>query len=228
MKNILLSAFLIIACVMGMKAQKFMYVVDVDGTEAAFSINNLQQLTFPGDSMMVELSDGEKTSFAFAEMAEFGFRQFGIVDDSGDDGSGDDGSDDDGSGDDGSGDDGSGDDGSGDDGSGDDGSGDDGSGDDGSGDDSQTGIDSYSLADASLYPNPVNGTLHVDFSGIDYAGNVMIKVIDLQGRTVLSRESMVNGGQSRIAIDVNNLSSGFYLCRIEINGAQSQVTFIKQ
>ncbi len=198
MKNILLGMFLVFACAMGTNAQKFMYVVDVNGEETAFSINTLQQLTFPGDSMMIELSDGEKTSFAFADMAEFGFRQFGILDDSGDDGSGDDGS------------------------------GDDGSGDDGSGDDSQTGIDSYSLADASLYPNPVTSTLHVDFSNIDYAGNVMIKVIDLQGRTVLSRESMVNGGQSRIAMDVNNLSSGFYLCRINVNGVQSQVKFIKQ
>jgi hypothetical protein len=78
------------------------------------------------------------------------------------------------------------------------------------------------------YPNPFNPVTRIGYA-LPRAGKVRLAVVDLRGRKVLD---LVNGlhqpaGRYEVVMDGRELSSGIYLCRIQIsydNGARDGYT----
>jgi len=64
-----------------------------------------------------------------------------------------------------------------------------------------------------LFPNPVNETLHIRYSG-DPIKNGRLEIVDMTGKSVILREMKgIRSGQ-QIPVDVSSLKKGIYLCKI--------------
>lgn len=172
MKKYLLSAFLLlILSAAGVNAQKFMFVTDVDGEETVFSMSKVKLMTFPNDTMLVELKSGEETGFTFDQMSTIGFREEMFLNE----------------------------------------------------------ISEFKQQRAiSLYPNPVSSELNVDLSDLNLSGKIQVRLIDLQGRVLLSKSYSKSHGNSSVRFDVSQLSAGIYICQVSNSITRSQMKFIKQ
>jgi len=172
MRNFLLSVFLLLLIsVTGVNAQKFMFVTDVDGEETVFSMSEVKLMTFPNDTMLVELISGEETDFTFDQMSTIGFREEMFLNE----------------------------------------------------------ISEFKQKTAiSLYPNPVSSELNVDLSDLNLSGNIQVRLIDLQGRVLLSKNYSESHGNSGVRFDVGHLSPGIYICQVSNSITRSQMKFIKQ
>lgn len=62
----------------------------------------------------------------------------------------------------------------------------------------------------SLYPNPANGIVHVDFFLNEYVDNAMLMVYDMHGRMVETRSFQDIFGQWNTTVDVSAWSAGMY------------------
>jgi PKD repeat protein len=71
------------------------------------------------------------------------------------------------------------------------------------------GLDDETLLDFSLYPNPVENWLNIDFN--ENMENVELEIMDMTGR-IVSRHHLID--EKLIKLDVRVLSSGFYVVRI--------------
>ncbi len=69
-------------------------------------------------------------------------------------------------------------------------------------------VDQPNEVEISVYPNPASEIININ--GLSGSDNIVVNIIDLQGRTVLSNR--VNGSNN--SIDINNLSPGHYLIQI--------------
>jgi hypothetical protein len=70
---------------------------------------------------------------------------------------------------------------------------------------------------SSLYPNPGNGNIQLKLQGV-VEGNVMVQVIDQQGRPIVSKQYGVqHTGEFKTPIVLNGLSKGTYVFRIMVN-----------
>lgn len=74
-------------------------------------------------------------------------------------------------------------------------------------------IDDFAFEGFKLYPNPSNGDFHLSFETVDYE-KAFIKISDVTGRTVFTREYRDVGNVFAENIVVNNISSGIYLLQI--------------
>lgn len=88
--------------------------------------------------------------------------------------------------------------------------------------DGTSGLQSIASSKMHLYPNPAQGTLNVDITGID-ARVARYTVYDLYGRSLLSG----NFQSSVQAIDIQSLSSGQYFLKITTENHEGFKTFIK-
>ncbi|MFQ6617458.1 MAG: T9SS type A sorting domain-containing protein, partial [Fidelibacterota bacterium] len=74
----------------------------------------------------------------------------------------------------------------------------------------------------SSFPNPFNNTTRIEYE-IPTAVNVRMEVFNILGQKV---DTLVNGpkmpGTYEIQFSVKNLSSGLYLCKLEIEGKQNK------
>ncbi|NQV73659.1 tandem-95 repeat protein [bacterium] len=70
------------------------------------------------------------------------------------------------------------------------------------------------------YPNPFNPSTTVSFD-LPVAADVEIQVVDLIGRTVMTvpRQSMSAGRNQRVQLNASSLTSGSYMYRVIVNGA---------
>ena len=75
-----------------------------------------------------------------------------------------------------------------------------------------------------VYPNPALDVLHI---GNDNLGNFInqIEIINLEGK-VIKKQTQTN--TSIAQIEVNNLSPGFYFCKISSNKSSQTIKFFKQ
>lgn len=76
---------------------------------------------------------------------------------------------------------------------------------------------------AFLYPNPVKNTLHIELEG--EATTSIVTVTDLNGRQV---RKMQLDGQTLLSLDVDDLSTGTYLLRIENKHGFASAMFVKE
>ena len=85
-----------------------------------------------------------------------------------------------------------------------------------------TGINkrSTSLLNASLYPNPTNGTTQLKLDGMK-AGSALVSVINTLGQVVYSKQSLLNEGTNAIQIDSQEFASGIYTVRIDANNSST-------
>lgn len=73
-----------------------------------------------------------------------------------------------------------------------------------------------------LYPNPVNNDLFIQLDGVE---DYVVEIIDINGAVVLR----ANNADSDITkMDVSNLTSGTYICRITANNHITEKSFVKQ
>ena len=70
------------------------------------------------------------------------------------------------------------------------------------------------------YPNPFNPSTTISFD-LPVAADVEIQVVDLIGRTVMTvpRQSMTAGRNQRVQLNASSLTSGSYMYRVIVNGA---------
>ena len=70
---------------------------------------------------------------------------------------------------------------------------------------------------SSLYPNPGNGTIQLKLQGV-IEGNVLVQVIDQQGRPVATKQYGVqHTGEFKTPIVLTDLSKGTYVLRVTVN-----------
>jgi uncharacterized repeat protein (TIGR01451 family) len=70
---------------------------------------------------------------------------------------------------------------------------------------------------SSLYPNPGNGNIQLKLQGV-IDGNVLVQVIDQQGRPIVNKQYGVqHTGEFKTPIVLSGLSKGAYVLRIMIN-----------
>jgi len=78
----------------------------------------------------------------------------------------------------------------------------------------------------SIYPNPVNELLNVQYKWSN-AENILIQIIDIQGKMLYQQKLIDHTGTNQISISVGNFPKGLYLFRL-INGEESEIKkFIK-
>lgn len=65
----------------------------------------------------------------------------------------------------------------------------------------------------SIYPNPARAEFALELSS-RIAGVAQVEVYDLRGRRVMSKEKFLSVGTNSVSMEVDDLSSGFYLLRM--------------
>jgi hypothetical protein len=73
------------------------------------------------------------------------------------------------------------------------------------------------LNNATLFPNPANETLHIDF-GQSVKGKTQVGIYNLVGAKV-SEKSFSNASNGLLSLDIQSLEAGIYLVKIEMNEA---------
>ncbi len=82
-------------------------------------------------------------------------------------------------------------------------------------------------ASISLYPNPANNLLYLSFNMQILSDAAVIKVIDITGREVLSKNSTVTNG-NLIPIDIGTLTQGIYFVKAITDQTTLVAKFIKE
>jgi hypothetical protein len=92
-----------------------------------------------------------------------------------------------------------------------------------------TNITEYSglMAGASLYPNPASNSLTLDFSS-KINGESQLQVFDGMGRSVYAEQLPVQKGENKHSFSIESLSAGLYFLRLQVDGGEFSVKFIKQ
>jgi hypothetical protein len=73
-----------------------------------------------------------------------------------------------------------------------------------------------------LYPNPVNNTLQIEYSGDNKTGYIL-EIHDIQGHRI--QQNLLRS--KTVSIDVTNLKAGVYLCHIQDQSGVTDTKFIK-
>ena len=76
---------------------------------------------------------------------------------------------------------------------------------------SSASIETLSVSEVSVYPNPATSVLNVAFEGLE--ANYTVSLLDLSGRAVATQNSDVNG-LAKISFDVSNIEAGSYIVSI--------------
>ena len=74
------------------------------------------------------------------------------------------------------------------------------------------------LAGISVYPNPVDNTLFVDFKGSIGEGKVAVRLLDMKGRVLIASDNTPVSGE-KISMDMTGIATGIYLVQISQNEA---------
>jgi PKD repeat protein len=77
------------------------------------------------------------------------------------------------------------------------------------------GVESFSVENLNVYPNPAEGFTTVSFDATS-GGTLMINVVDLNGRVVRNINNLeYNTGKNVYSIDVQGLSTGVYVLNVQ-------------
>ena len=78
-----------------------------------------------------------------------------------------------------------------------------------------------------MYPNPVSNNLYVKVN-LPSSGNVKIELMDITGKTLMSKTQRMEAGSNLSIENLGNLSSGVYFLSTEINGERQVQKLIKE
>lgn len=81
-----------------------------------------------------------------------------------------------------------------------------------------TGIDENGNTSVSLYPNPTNGYITIEFDGL--TGKVLLSIHSLHGQMVYSEEFENVTGLMQKQLDLSTLSRGVYMIKIQNSSSQ--------
>ncbi len=87
-----------------------------------------------------------------------------------------------------------------------------------------TGLEDARSMPVSIYPNPVNDELFINLN--DEFGSLTISVLDVSGKTILSR-TLDNYGSKQYVFPVQQLDEGFYLLKLQSQKGNVLLKFIK-
>jgi hypothetical protein len=82
------------------------------------------------------------------------------------------------------------------------------------------------LNEVIILPNPAQDQLALTFNGLQHT-QVVVAIIDLNGRVISSTNAQVNAGANRHVIDVSDLEAGIYLLRLTDGTRSSNHRFVK-
>ena len=78
-----------------------------------------------------------------------------------------------------------------------------------------------------VYPNPTDGELNIDIRGIDTDSENRVRIIDMNGRTLMSR--IIRGSGNVLTMDVGAFDAGVYVYEIfNTEGTLSRGRFVKK
>ena len=80
-----------------------------------------------------------------------------------------------------------------------------------------TGIDENNSVAVDVYPNPSTGVFNIELHG-NSNSSASLRVVDITGKTVLSRTNIVISGSRTETIDISKLANGNYNVIVENNG----------
>jgi hypothetical protein len=70
----------------------------------------------------------------------------------------------------------------------------------------------------TLYPNPTADMLYLDYEA-ETRQKTVIKILDLNGRTIINIVSFSNTGLNKASIDIKDLIAGQYVIQLYANDA---------
>jgi hypothetical protein len=77
-----------------------------------------------------------------------------------------------------------------------------------------------------LYPNPASEVLNIEFE-LKNTKKVNINIFDLYGRKISGGITRIYGnGDNELKFDISGINTGYYLCRIKINGNVYSKSFV--
>lgn len=82
------------------------------------------------------------------------------------------------------------------------------------------------LTQTALYPNPTAGNSQLVLSA-DRTSDAVIRVLDLNGKTVVELNQTIQAGIQTVNLDLNGLGSGVYFVQVSGEGFQSSEKLIK-
>jgi hypothetical protein len=76
----------------------------------------------------------------------------------------------------------------------------------------------------SIYPNPANDLLYVNYKSTNSSEKISYSVIDIYGRTIINHPEPTEGQQT---IDISALAEGVYFIRLTNSKTTTTTKFIK-
>jgi hypothetical protein len=77
----------------------------------------------------------------------------------------------------------------------------------------------------NLYPNPTKDVVHMEI--LDYHGKFAVSLVNMQGQVIQNAEFSTDG-EFNTSFDMQNLTPGLYLYRIEMNDKLHHFKIVKQ
>jgi len=74
--------------------------------------------------------------------------------------------------------------------------------------------------DFTVYPNPSHGDVNVSFNSPE-SQNVSVRIFDMVGKTILTREITVDEGTNKFNLDLADLTKGIYF--VELNSTSERL-----
>jgi hypothetical protein len=90
---------------------------------------------------------------------------------------------------------------------------------------SQT-VEAYNTLIASIYPNPSNGMININFSSLS-ENDFSLDLMDIYGKVQQSLTNLDINGQYSVSIDFRDLAKGVYFIRLNENGQSRTTKIIK-
>ncbi len=84
----------------------------------------------------------------------------------------------------------------------------------------------HSIADVSLFPNPVNEHLTIKYAAME-TQSIKLCVYDISGNEIINRNEETNVGQNSVEINTNSLRAGVYFVEIKNDNGSKKIKFIK-
>jgi len=82
------------------------------------------------------------------------------------------------------------------------------------------------LTQTALFPNPTAGTSQLVLSA-EKTNDAVIRVVDLNGKTVMELNQTIKAGIQTVSLDLNGLGAGVYFVQVSGTGFQSSQKLIK-
>ena len=78
-----------------------------------------------------------------------------------------------------------------------------------------------------MHPNPTSGDVHFTFDGLDENEDMSVRLVDLQGRELISIVAKPADVQSAFNAQFENLKGGIYILQINSTVIQQKIRLLK-